>query len=134
MPIDYKKYHPNWKSEIRPRILARANNRCENCGLKNYSVGYRRHGVFIPVPFIKNYNSPPKDFTTYKDAKAFADKFNKTWDDKLIVIVLTIAHINHDTSENEDKDLAALCQQCHNRHDAQYRSLNKKLKNESRAI
>ena len=25
VPIDYKKYPPNWKTEIRPRILERAN-------------------------------------------------------------------------------------------------------------
>ena len=36
MPIDYKLYPPNWKTEIRPRILARAWNKCENCGAENY--------------------------------------------------------------------------------------------------
>ena len=34
MPIDYKKYPKNWKSEIRPSILKRANNCCEFCGVK----------------------------------------------------------------------------------------------------
>ena len=29
MPIDYKKYPPNWLTEIRPRILKRAGGRCE---------------------------------------------------------------------------------------------------------
>ncbi len=32
MPCDYSIYPPNWLSEIRPRILARANNKCEVCG------------------------------------------------------------------------------------------------------
>jgi 5-methylcytosine-specific restriction endonuclease McrA len=36
MPINYSKYPPNWKSEIRPRILKRAENRCEYCGAENY--------------------------------------------------------------------------------------------------
>jgi hypothetical protein len=36
MPIDYSKYPPNWKSEIRPRILERACNCCEVCGSKNH--------------------------------------------------------------------------------------------------
>jgi 5-methylcytosine-specific restriction endonuclease McrA len=36
MPIDYKKYPPNWKSEMRPRILKRAGNRCEFCGAENH--------------------------------------------------------------------------------------------------
>ena len=37
MPCDYNKYPPNWKTETRPRILKRANNCCEFCGVKNYS-------------------------------------------------------------------------------------------------
>jgi len=36
MPIDYTKYPPNWKTEIRPRILMRAKDRCEFCGAENY--------------------------------------------------------------------------------------------------
>lgn len=38
MPIDYSKYPPNWKTEIRPAILERANNACEFCDAKNYSI------------------------------------------------------------------------------------------------
>lgn len=38
MPIDYKRYPPNWKTEIRPAILKRANNCCEYCGVQNYSI------------------------------------------------------------------------------------------------
>ena len=45
MPIDYKKYPPNWKTEIRPAVLARANNRCEFCGIENYSI--RSDGVKV---------------------------------------------------------------------------------------
>ncbi len=33
LPFNYKKYPPNWMSEIRPRILARDNHTCQNCGL-----------------------------------------------------------------------------------------------------
>jgi len=46
MPCDYSKYPLNWKTEIRPRILARAGQlivdgkiekqaKCENCGVLN---------------------------------------------------------------------------------------------------
>ncbi len=37
MPIDYKKYPKNWLSEIRPRIMQRANNtcECEGCDFKH---------------------------------------------------------------------------------------------------
>jgi hypothetical protein len=40
MPIDYSKYPENWKTEIVPRILKRAGNRCEVCGLKNRQSVY----------------------------------------------------------------------------------------------
>lgn len=35
MPIDYKQYPPNWKTEIVPNIIARAHNKCEFCGIAN---------------------------------------------------------------------------------------------------
>ncbi len=38
MPIDYKRYPANWKTEIRPDVLKRANNKCEFCGVENYSM------------------------------------------------------------------------------------------------
>ena len=34
------------------------------------------------------------------------------------VVVLTVAHLDHDTTNNDDSNLAALCQRCHLRHDA----------------
>lgn len=44
MPINYSKYPPNWRSEIRPRILIRANNCCEFCGIKNGSTAQSAKG------------------------------------------------------------------------------------------
>lgn len=41
-------------------------------------------------------------------------------------IVLTIAHLNHDLSDNRDCNLAALCQRCHNRIDAPHRTRKRK--------
>ncbi len=40
------------------------------------------------------------------------------------IVVLTTAHVNHDTTDNSDANLAALCQRCHLRHDAQYHASN----------
>jgi hypothetical protein len=40
MPTDYKKYPRDWKTEIRPAILARAGNCCKICGIKNHAIGY----------------------------------------------------------------------------------------------
>lgn len=40
-------------------------------------------------------------------------------------IVLTIAHLDHDVTNNSGENLAALCQRCHNRHDKDYRGRNR---------
>lgn len=125
MPIDYKKYDPDWKS-IRGRILDRACNRCEQCGLHNYAVGYRdKKGRFIPNSGTfscdasgrgKRSNGKP---LSYSEAKAFADQYNESneYKNKYIVIVLTIAHLDHDIKNNADNNLKALCQRCHLRYD-----------------
>lgn len=91
MPIDYKKYPPNWKTEIRPRILKRANDCCESCGLPN--------GCYV------NKHSREMQLSDEEDS---------------IRIVLTIAHLDHD-EENwnvKDERLMAMCQKCHINYDA----------------
>jgi len=40
-------------------------------------------------------------------------------------VVLTIAHLDHDTMNNDPENLRALCQRCHNRYDAAYRTANR---------
>ncbi|MCP4111392.1 MAG: hypothetical protein GY749_38655 [Desulfobacteraceae bacterium] len=40
-------------------------------------------------------------------------------------VVLTIAHMNHDTADNRSANLRALCQRCHNTYDAVRRAGNR---------
>ena len=104
MPIDYSKYPPNWRSEIRPRILARAGNCCEFCGVPNGGMGRRlKDGTWELSPF-----GPTR-------------------------IVLTIAHLDHDPENHEVKDdrLAALCQYCHLRYDAPMKAAKKKAQKDA---
>ena len=66
---------------------------------------------------------------SYKEARFFADDLNSTKPGvKRIVIVLTIAHLNHDIADNREDNLKALCQRCHNVMDAPYRAKNRKQK------
>ena len=51
MPIDYKKYPPNWKKVIRPRILRRANNKCE--GSPKYPECRALNGDLHPKTYSK---------------------------------------------------------------------------------
>lgn len=104
MPIDYKKYPKNWLTEIRPRILQRANNCCEKCGFENgieiISFKFEGKTSWIPIDYLD---------------KMGEEKF------KIIKVVLTIAHLDHDETNMEvtDDRLKAMCQLCHLRYDAE---------------
>lgn len=110
MPIDYSKYPDNWHSEIRPRILKRANNCCEFCGLENggrvFSV--KKNGKTY---WLKDYQLSPLDIF------------------KPVTVVLTISHLDHDETNKDVKDdrLAALCQLCHLQYDAKEKAKRRKL-------
>lgn len=41
-------------------------------------------------------------------------------------VVLTIAHLDHNPSNNSPKNLRAWCQRCHNTYDAPHRAANRK--------
>lgn len=117
MPIDYKKYPKNWKTEIRPRIMKRANNTCESkdCDFRHlekvWAVRYkgRTTGWFRD---FDEANSQPKTIEG-RSGKIIPNP-------KPVKVILTIAHLDHDeTNENvKDSRLAALCQLCHLRYDA----------------
>lgn len=97
-PENKKLYPKNWK-QIRKDILQRANNRCEFCGVENYAEGYRdKDGNFIISEGVQQE----------------ADTIDG---EKIIRIVLTVAHLDHDPQNNDYNNLRALCQRCHLRHD-----------------
>jgi cytochrome c556 len=51
-------------------------------------------------------------------------KFAKAEKDKFITIVLTIAHLDHDITNNDYNNLKALCQKCHLNYDKEHHSKN----------
>lgn len=134
MPIDYSKYAKNWTQISRFIRFYRAKNRCEICGVDNYAVGYRENGVFQPIAGNiyadmagegKSY--PSLQPLTYSEARDIAD-FENEWDTeerKYIVIVLTVAHLDHDINNNSFFNLKAMCQKCHNDYDKSYRRNNR---------
>lgn len=138
MPINYSRYPPNWKSEIRPAILLRANNCCEFCGNKNGSIVITGQKKVNGKTVSKHYSSKEAAFLDGCRVTGYG-KYNK---DRVMVnydrgiyetkVVLTIAHLDHDETNWEVKldRLAALCQLCHLQYDAQekYRRLLAKRK------
>lgn len=111
MPCDYSKYPADWK-ERRARILARAENKCEHCGLLNGLLGWRfPSGRWItPEQFAGDYLTPEEE-----------DVAEKVLAKNAYRIILTIAHLDRTGAPGTidgpldcpDDRLAALCQACH---------------------
>ena len=115
MPIDYKKYPKNWLSEIRPRIMKRAENKCEECGLVHNSTVY---SIFLVVK--DNKGRSKKRSIWFRDIKDAERESDTGLEPKPVKVVLTIAHLDHDETNHEVSDdrLKALCQICHLRYDS----------------
>lgn len=98
MTIDYKQYPANWKTEIRPTILHRDDNKCKFCGVENHEI-------------IHRYGAGINDWEYWPigmESEVWALDGKKS-----TRIVLTIAHLDQDKTNNEYENLAALCQKCH---------------------
>lgn len=112
MPINYRNYPPGWRTHTRPRILARAGHRCEHCGLPNYAVVESRSRQLLELP------------DSYLAARIIRAQATC----RAIVVVLTIAHLDHNEWDHTvtDDRLAALCQKCHLAHDRADNEMRKK--------
>ena len=125
MPIDYSKYPKNWKTEIRPRILKRAENKCEFCKIDNYAVThYDKHGK-RQLDDSEQYMDINDCKRTYSASMNYKKMMEKEYPKlRFAVVVLTIAHLDHDISNSDDENLRALCQKCHLGHDAKHHAMN----------
>jgi cytochrome c553 len=110
-------YPANW-NEIRASILKRAGNKCEFCGVANHLVGWRdERGRFVEAP-----GAMPGELA--------AERGDGT---KMIRIVLTIAHLDHNPENSHPENLRALCQRCHNRQDQKHRAETRRQTQEAKA-
>lgn len=97
------RYPADWKLRSRFVREVRAGNRCEWCGVPN--------GAFR--------NTVTGEVTTNP---LQAERWSTVDGDKVSRIVLTCAHVyDHRPEAASLLNLAALCQRCHNRHDAAMR-------------
>ena len=109
-PENKKLYPKNWK-EIRQQILERAGHKCEFCGVENHVIGFRLPGG----GFVKCANDKTVEFLKKYPMGT-----------KLIRIVLTIAHLDHDPTNNNPSNLRALCQRCHLHYDKEHHAETRK--------
>lgn len=134
MPVDYSSYPSNWKTEIRPDILLRAEDCCEQCKVKNKQYVCRG----------KWWNDKSgNEIDVYQDEDGYifsainGEKIGQSYvgdvftneKQKGTKIVLTIAHLDHDTTNNEYSNLKALCQKCHLSLDKELHMANRKETN-----
>lgn len=111
MPIDYKEYHPKWHLISRLIRYHRAKNRCEWCGAPNGEIIARgakgtqfENTYMVDEGYVYDANNG-KYLGRYKGSDYLEDRFTK--------VVLTVAHLDHDKTNNRFWNLAALCQKCH---------------------
>jgi uncharacterized tellurite resistance protein B-like protein len=118
MPINYKYYPKDWPI-IRQRILAREEHKCKHCQVPNYAV--------IERGKESDYRVIGKN-TNYDSACAMRRHAKKHSRRNAVVIVLTIAHLDHDEWNHDvtDDRLAALCQRCHLMYDECDNAMRKK--------
>lgn len=123
MPIDYKNYPKNWKTEIRPAILERAKNCCEFCNIPNYKIVLR--GTWNKTECYQDEDGNIYDAKTSEPIGSdYVGEVHPT--NRFVKIVLTIAHLDHNVNNNDFSNLKALCQRCHNGYDVEYRKANRK--------
>lgn len=108
MPIRKSDYPPNWP-EISLQVREEAKWRCEWCGVMNgeYIIRHKRPTTFITVDVCGVKKEVP-----YLDYEIFSRGWRGS-----TKIILTVAHLDRDTTNNARENLAALCQRCHLNHD-----------------
>ena len=124
MPIDYKRYPTNWKTEIVPAVIERAKGKCERCQLVNHSTAF---AIKLNVKgddnkykirslwFRNELDAIRESGCPIEDQEEYVERFVKK-----VKVVLTVAHLDHDETNHDVsiERLRAWCQLCHLRYDA----------------
>jgi len=113
MPIDYSKYPSDWKTRIRPEILIREGKRCKFCHIENGA-------------YLKAKCCAWPHFSSEHNRCCGCGKRRPR-------VVLTIAHLDHDVTNNQYDNLAALCQKCHLTYDAKLHATNARKTRETKS-
>lgn len=101
---------------IRERILERAGDRCEQCYAPNNKLIYRVGDLYMLEDGSLH--------GAIDGAFAGVGRVTDMPKGRYVQVVLTIAHLDQDETNNADDNLRALCQRCHNRHDHAHRQAN----------
>jgi len=114
MPVKNRDRYPdNWEEISRYIRFERAGGCCEWCGAPHGTEIGRRYSDPAWIPWDEIAPEHRYEFRKMR-------------------VVLTTAHLDHDESNNDPENLAALCQRCHFNHDRED-NLKRKRRNRRRA-
>jgi len=105
------RYPADWE-ERRARVLKRAGHRCELCGAPNRDI-------------ISRNKQTPAWWIRWPLWGAVS-RHRHNWR-KPIKIILTVAHLDRDYKDHDEKFLLALCQRCHLKIDAHQRAVERRM-------
>ncbi len=115
-PENRERYPKDWK-QISLAIRARAHYRCEgspqypDCRAPNRTLGYWREGVFVPMPkSLRDGGATKGSEIACSDGTTI----------RIIEIVLTVAHLDHQPENCDPSNLKAMCQRCHLAYDREH--------------
>ena len=120
-PENKARYPKDWPA-ISLAAKDRAGWKCQHacCMARQYSIGIWHRPDGGTHQWAEQYDPP----ATYAEARTLAAE--ALWEvqhvggDKLTIIVLTCAHLNHEPEDCRPENLAAMCQRHHLAYDAQH--------------
>lgn len=115
-PENRDRYPADWPA-ISARIRAREGNACKWCDVHNHELGGRDATGRWHAAEPTGDNGLRLQWPREGDE---AWCVGGHWL-RIVRIVLTVAHLDHQPENCADDNLAALCQRCHNRYDAAHR-------------
>lgn len=120
MPIraEQKALYPkDWKA-ISLRIREREGQKCKTCKAPNGQIVWRSaDGAKYMLERGEVFSSVDGEYL----GMCKGSEYNGG---NMVKIVLTVAHLDHDPTNNDDANLAALCQKCHLTYDAKHHAKN----------
>jgi len=126
MPIrpELRKFYrgPGYEA-FRARIVKRARNRCEQCGVPNRLLVERgAEGVWrsIPAQVGSPWRNNRANVTTF-------EPHQRHW----VWIVCTLAHLNHVPGDDRDDNAKFLCQWCHLNYDKLHHKETRSLRKDA---
>jgi 5-methylcytosine-specific restriction endonuclease McrA len=127
-PENRARYPKDWPA-ISAAIRARANHRCEDCGVPNGELGGRS-----PSGKWHKAKAKGEKLLRIEWPQPGEEWWCEGYDTQLRIvrIVLTVAHLDHTPENCSPENLKAWCQRCHNAYDAPMRAAG--IKSRRRAL